>query len=298
MIRFADRFPSEGDQLHAKWRAIQIEPIPASAERLTVGVAVIGPKGYQVKIAPGLERLRCLYDDAAGPVIEAAMLTMMAIEHHLASTELPSLEGFQAPFLSVHIGPERAGAGNSLSHVANQALSLSSSLSVGSRDSEVVPVPKVDLYVEVEKEARTDRLTSKVKAIVTGMRPGLNAAFNRPLRTAQVKRRAPVIGFVSARMVANFNSMLPGKIPASMAKVRNSLWALLLHRDLDALAAAAEHKVFVHRPRPSDWAQGARQLAEIDEACSEASFEASRQRLGVEFVHSADEIAQSILLAA
>ena len=70
-------FPSPRDELHTRWQAIQIEPIPASGERLTVGVAVVGYHGCQVKLAPGLERrLRCLYDDSADTIIDAATPTM------------------------------------------------------------------------------------------------------------------------------------------------------------------------------------------------------------------------------
>jgi hypothetical protein len=236
------RFPERRDQVAARWHAVQIEPTPSSGERLTIGVVAISETEFLVKAAPALDRLHCLYDNYADAVVGAASLSLEALDSFLAKGARDVTE-FKPPFLSIHFGEPRPATGQTLEAIADQALSLSSSLSL-MRPRQMVVRSMVEAIAvsESDRPLPQDPLTRKVRELVVLKRPGLADAFNRPLPT-RVAKRAPRIGFVGARSVANFNVMRPQAISNSFQRIRNSFWALLLHRDLESLFRDADHRV-------------------------------------------------------
>ena len=293
-----DEFPTGQNGLEARWRPIQIEPVPGSGERITVGVAVAGDGGYVVELAPGIDKLDCLYGREARAIIDAATLSVASLDQHLRDHGPDAWNSFEAPFISVDFGEERVASGSSLEGIAHQAFTLSSSLMVSQRQ-QIAEIPSTAIAKLVEDHspvATETKLTKSVREIVTRERPRLEEAFNVPLKTGH-NRRAPVVHFLTHRTVANFNLMRPGRVPQSLRSIRNSLWTLLIHRDMDEFSSQADHRVYIQRPKENDPHWSEVQLSDVADACEEAHVEAGHQELEVRVVTSVEEIGADVLEA-
>lgn len=288
MLKQTD-FPTSRDALRATWRPIQIEPIPNSGERLTVGVVVMSASEYKIKSAPGLKLLQDVYGDRASAIVDAALLSLQNLEEFIKRNGSGSIQEFNAPFTSVMIGEERDASGDDLQTIAGNALMLSSSLSQ--------PKAVTEPAAAQVRQSGMGRLTGAVREIVVDKRPGLKDAFNVAIKT-EISKRAPRVGFLGQRTVANFNTIRPDKVTNSLHQVRTSLWILLLHKDMDVFARQAAHVIYLQRPEQDDPRWTAEQITETHDACKEVEFEAAREDILVSSKVTPDSIASDLLKRA
>lgn len=245
-------------------------------------------------MAPGLDRLSCLYGTRADSVVDAAKITVSSLRAFLASTQ-NRFDQFKIPFASISFGPERQGSADDLPTLLRNALMISSSLGEWSLDQKDDETD--DATSAVPTKIDSDRLVLLVRDLVAIRHPDWKPSFNVPLNVG-TDRVAPRIGFLGSTVVANFDLIRPNRITSSLKGVRTSLWSLLLHRDTDPLTGHVPHLVYLHRPGDSDpqWSQ--QQLGDVAEACSEARTEAAQKDLLVEVKLSANEIADDLLARA
>src|SRR2546426_12825984 len=101
------RFPQRRSNRKALWLPVYIEPVVGSGERLCIGVVVADAREHLVVPVPALERLACIYGDAAAALSHGAALTMTALGQRLSIDGAGLLTSLRAPLEGVFIGPIR-----------------------------------------------------------------------------------------------------------------------------------------------------------------------------------------------
>ena len=119
-----DQFPPLPEH-EAVWRAVYMEPIMCSGERITVAVIAMDRDGCEVTKTISETRLRALFGaQAAGMAKMIDLVADSVLRHGLAG----SLENFKSPLSGVYLGEPRDGLGESRQDVLQQAASLTSCL--------------------------------------------------------------------------------------------------------------------------------------------------------------------------
>jgi hypothetical protein len=280
-------FPAERDEVTACWWPIQMEPIPASGERLTIGVVVASESGVLVQPTPGLDKLRFVFGEEAHVIEHSARITVSALEEHLRKRGgAKSIGDFVPPFASIHLGSARSASGDNLEGIVHQAIALSSSIAEISQRS-----------IAGEERSRhlgSKALTESVRQIVVSQLPQLSDSFNVPLRGI-ASRRVPVLGFVSREIVSNFSPIGPTRVNQSIEKVRTGMWALDLHRTLNPDFSPGIYRMYLHRLRAEDKLLQTKQLKDINEACAEIAYEGSKKDITIDIQESLQGIAKDLL---
>lgn len=119
-----DQFPPLPGH-EATWRAIYLEPVMCSGERITVAVIAFDLDGCEALKTLSPERLNALFGSQANGM--DAMIDI-AVESVLRHGQAGTLEDFSSPFSGVYVGQSRNALGDSRQDVLDQAASLSSCL--------------------------------------------------------------------------------------------------------------------------------------------------------------------------
>jgi hypothetical protein len=285
-LRISD-FPSERDETIARWWPIQMEPIPASGERFTIGVAVVGKDGaIRIQMTPGLEKLRYILGEEAHVIERAARITLSALEQHfLHHGGAESVGEFVPPFASVKLGEPRSASGGNLDGIVRQAIALSSS---------IAEIPRAEVHGIEGASSASKAITEAVREIVVKEYPQLADSFNVPLY-GRASRKAPILGFVNRETVANFGVVGAARINQSLEKARNGMWALDLYRTLHPDLSPRIYRMYLQRPSVADITLPREKAKEIDEACAEVVYEGTQKDLTVDIYDSPEAIAKDLL---
>lgn len=119
---FLAQFPQLPD-FEATWRAIYMEPMMCSGERITVAVVALDCNGCGAIRTLSPSRLLALFGEQAGGMVNMIDLVIEAALHH---GEAGSLDGFEPPLSGVYLGDPRKGLGEDRDAILQQAASLTS----------------------------------------------------------------------------------------------------------------------------------------------------------------------------
>jgi hypothetical protein len=287
-------FPSSRGSIRGRWYPVYIEPIAGSGERLTVGAVAMSDADCYVLDAPGLDRFFCLYDEAGDGVVLAAKVTLDALRSHLERNGPLGLKSFEPPFVSIELGEERAGTGNTLSEIALLGLRASSSLiTAKKRLPALIQIAEPTPYSERVEGSET-RIVRLVRESVTKARPGLIEAFNRPFR-AVPGGRTTRIGFVGQNLVANFGMLRPRRLSESVKDIKTGLWDLSSHRDIETFLRRPSYEMLIHRPSKDDPDLEERHVIRLTEACTELEYEADKKEIRVQPMTSIQQMSERVL---
>jgi hypothetical protein len=276
-------FPPGRDQTTARWWPIQFEPIPASGEFFTIGVAVVADKDSRVRTVPGLNKFRLLLGEDVRVIEEAARITLSSLQQHLHLHPQTSPIDFKPPFASVRLGKERIASGASIDGIVQQAISLSSA---------IAEPPETSLEIQKAATVQAPTLTESVRDIIVSRAPELSKSFEVPLFPSKSKK-APVLGFVSQQAIANFSLIGAARINAGLDRARTGMWALDLHRASYPEYRREVYRLYLQVPTQET---SKKKVDELDEACREIQYEGSKKQLAVVIKDSAQSIANDLLV--
>lgn len=249
-----DAFPSFEKPLNAKWAPILLEPIAGSPERLVVGCAVVSDADFHLEPANCLARLNCLYGSKADGVAFAVELATKVIQENLASKGLQALTENQSPLSGICIGSIREAEGESLRAIAQDWMSVLSSLySVEAHMDSSLAETEV---VEVQARKPADRLPSLVLEQITEMDISLAKHFSPRIIEGRIRRRSAAhkidIDFKGDRLVANFATLQAHKITPAIGNMKQRLFDLKVDREENHFGGTGrEHELIIQVP-PSD----------------------------------------------
>jgi hypothetical protein len=287
------QFPIRRSNRKASWLPVYIEPVVGSGERLCIGVVVADSHEHVVVPVPALDRLACIYGDAAASLSNGAALAMMALRHRLSTEGTASLASLRVPLEGIFTGPVRTGAGESLEDIARTCLTQSASLVERAVEEE-------DSVEAAERTAlSTRRLERLVQETVVSTRPDLANAFNKPFRITR-EARPMRVGFVGRRLAANFGLLVPGPLATLVNNAKAKLW------DLEQLRTGTQAGIFqassgmnfellVHRARGDDPQYSDRQLKSVDAAVVELEEEADKVSIRCRPMTSPGQMAEFLL---
>ncbi len=288
------RFPQRRSNRRASWVPVFIEPVVGSGERLCVGVLVADNSEHLVVPVPSLDRLGCIYGDAAEALSNGAAVALEVFRRRLAADGRDSLSSLRSPLDGIFLGQVRIGAGESLEDIARTSLYQSASLVEKAVEEE-------DTIEAAERTSlSTRRLERLVQENVVSHRPDLAAAFNKPFKIAQ-DARPMRLGFVGRKLAANFGLIVPGPLATLVNNAKAKLW------DLEQLRSGTQAGLFtgnrdmgfellVHRAKRDDPQYSERQLKSVDAAIIELEAEADKVKIRCRPMVSPVQMAEFVLL--
>lgn len=295
-----DRFPKFRSVVKASWAPLFIAPIEGSYERLVFGVVVVSAKDYHIETANRLDRLYCLYDDAADAVTSAIEFAVRGIELDLQRRSEAAIFEPNLVVSGVSIGPIRMGEGESLSQIAKAWLRSLSSL----YDDETEVLGREVILEMPSVAVRTssaDRLPVLIKDYVTARRPGLIDFFAEDVvmdrRRRSAKRGAEVaIDFAGSKLVANFGTLNANQLTTSANRIKTRLWELKVNRDADYnFGRDRKHEMLVQSPLKNDPQFSAKQLRNVSAALKELVDQADQEELRLISLNSVESIGERLL---
>jgi hypothetical protein len=236
---------TQSASLDARWWPIRVEPLPGSGEQLTIGVVVAVAGKHLVKLAPELDRLRCLYDQQARVLIDAASIVASDMRALLDKGQAPDKLLSEVSLGGFRLGEPRPAIGESIEEIADLALATSSSFAARLASSVMVAADQVEVAADAYRP--TGKLRRVVQQLVVARNPQLKSAFNAPIAKVN-RRRAPRLDFRGARLAATFDDVSPRSVSDALQATRISIYTLDLHRDLDLATKAARHVAYIVIP--------------------------------------------------
>jgi hypothetical protein len=107
----------------AQWRAIYMETVMCSGERITVAVIAFDQDGCDALKTLSQSRLRALFGEGA---VGMSKMIDMVVDSALRQGQNSHLNNFKSPLSGVHLGDLRTGLSESRLGVLKQAASLTS----------------------------------------------------------------------------------------------------------------------------------------------------------------------------
>lgn len=283
----------------AVWSPILFRPIMGSPEQFVIGIAVVGESGVYLERANQLQRLRCVFADAAEMAITVAETALNIIEADLAKRAMVALTDFRPAISGILLGDIRDAQGVTLQQIAESWMAALSSLYKQSGAHETS-----GYLAEVLEEAAVareggDRLPALVFEYVQMKRPTLGQFFSSEIKTGQQRRRnahSVIIDYAGSKLVANFGTLASSNFTASVGRIKTRLWDLKVDRDREPSALAMrEHEMIVQHPSMDDPQLSLKQVDRLSEALSALETQADQEEIRLRPMNTVDEIGRHIL---
>lgn len=264
------------------WRSIQVEPIPHSGERITIGTVVKGED--QALMAAKLvlvHNLKKIYGKEFGTRIgDALELCVNAAEkfyslNPLSSSWSPPLEGF-------YLGKENSTLAKDFEEGWLVSAMHSSSFSVAFDAEKAKNANKPDVTAP---EDWRKRIIEAVKM----SRHDFNHCFQRKvsIQGSGVPFR---FDFYSENYAAHFDAISEnGSLQHTLVRAQSKLWQLDRLRDGDALFRPAMCELLLETPESKTGSD------EVDDFVGELKYEASKRELGLYASNSSAEAARHLI---
>lgn len=263
------------------WRSIQVEPIPNSGERITLGVIVKGKdKALMVAKTASSKKLSLLLGDFfAEKISDVFRLSLEATESFYSENSI--FTNWNPPIDGVFISSSRSSLAENIEDALIKAGRASSSLFLAS-DTHFSSTE----IKQVTFNAQTWRkeILTRVKAIKQGM----DVFFDQDIQLSG--SGIPFkFGFVSTKYAAHFDAISPNRANRSEALMRaqSKLWQLDQLRDSDQLFHQEIYELVLHKPRSDD--------SYIEDFIEELKDEAQRREIGLYPSQSAIEAAEHVI---
>ena len=268
------------------WRSIQIEPIPDSGERFTLGTIVKGEDDALIvaKLVPST-KLKTLFGSAIySRVSEALGLTISSAEdfysnNNIINNWVPPIDGF-------YLGDSRESFASNLEEGLFKAAKHSSILSVAiDNDKQSDKIKhKSDIFNPQtwRKEVLNRIKFSRVELIECFDRDVSLSGSGLPFN----------FGFISARYAAHFDAISTNKSHRydSLVRAQSKLWQLDQLRDSNQLFHQEAYELVLYQPDDED--------PFVYEFSEELRNEALRREIGLYTSSSVIEAADHVIKAA
>lgn len=196
-----------------EWRAIQLEPIIGSGERITVAISVLGQNGEHKAIqAIRPELLECLYGNKSKDMMKLIELIIQSI-----SNQSDNLQEWKPPFEGLFLSKAHHTSSKDIYGILRQAIQLSSSLS------------KLSLAAEHHEENISEqvkkaelRWSASIENEVITKNNNLRTFFNvsKKLGNSQIKTR---FNFLTDNYASNFAVFNPHSASQSTTVIKSKL---------------------------------------------------------------------------
>lgn len=196
-----------------EWRAIQLEPIIGSGERITVAISVLGQNGEHKAIqAIRPELLECLYGNKSKDMMKLIELIIQSI-----SNQSDNLQEWKPPFEGLILSKAHHTSSKDIYGILRQAIQLSSSLS------------KLSLAAEHHEENISEqvkkaelRWSASIENEVITKNNNLRTFFNvsKKLGNSQIKTR---FNFLTDNYASNFAVFNPHSASQSTTVIKSKL---------------------------------------------------------------------------
>lgn len=251
----SSQFPSFEVAVRAHWVPIILAPISGSYERLVIGVAVANESGFHLEMANALERLRCLYADAAEGVANAVALTADHLRSDLEKRGIRAILEPQPLLSGLEIGASREAEGASFKSIAaSWMISLSSLYRENEGLLPAVLAQEALAKVDGPVESASNQLPTLVMKYVMRQRLGFDRYFHPDLRARRLPRRPSrshevLIHFAGSHLVANFNILKESRIGPSCDQIKKNFWDLTIERQTESHPALfRRHEMLIKVP--------------------------------------------------
>ncbi|WP_122414443.1 hypothetical protein [Pseudomonas viridiflava] len=282
-------FPSF-PEYEAEWAPIYLEPIVQSGERLTI--AVVASSGDEVNgcLTISEKALKCLYGPSAAGM--QRMMTM-ALSRALDYAKSGFTGTFSCGIHGVAIGKVRRGLGENMSHILQQASSLSSSLSAVHSDALLEEDDDSD--DPVAYELNLGQLRSDIQDRVLGILPRLKDRFNLPLHTQAIQGSRGSLFFAGNRMAASLAKIKPSKqISRHVDGAKSRLWDLHFVKYKVEEAPQNKCTLFIWTPKDLDRFDPAL-ISEYEQSLEDLQRQSLEDGIEPHVFYGAEEAAAAII---
>lgn len=265
------------------WRSVQVEPIPYSGERITLGVILRGNDDalIVINLVPQ-SKLKSVFGKSFGSrIYEAYRICARHAESFYTKKSLfdvwaPPLEGFL-------LGEAEESAASNIEEALSRAAKKCSSLSVS---SDLAEAEKESSFV-IDLKGWRNEILNEVRVL----REHFTDCFDRPipLRGSGIPQR---FGFISATYAAHFGSVtgISAQRQQSLIQAQSKLWQLDQLRDTRQLFQQNRYELIL---RKSD--HGGQGKTLVEELIDELRFEAEKRDIGLYTTSTAAEAAKHII---
>ncbi len=267
------------------WRSIQVEPIPHSDERITIGTVVKGEDQALIaaKLIP-VQKLKKIYGKEFGKRIgDALELCVDAAEKFYSLNPLSS--GWSPPLEGFYLGKENSTLAKSIEDGLLVSAMHSSSFSVAFEAEKASNANKPDLT------APKDWRKQIIEAVKMN-RHDFDHCF-------QCEVSIPGSGipfkfdFYSENYAAHFDAISEnGNLQNTLVRAQSKLWQLDRLRDGDTLFKPTMCELLLETPASNIGSD------EVDEFVDELKYEASKRELGLYTSNSSTEAARHLIKQA
>lgn len=267
------------------WRSLQLEPLPGSGERITVGTVVKGDDNAMLaaRLIPAA-KMRGMYGIEFGNRISDALkLCLDKAEDYystrsLASNWRPALEGF-------YLGELHASVAEGLDDALMMAAMHSSSFSVA------IDLEKLASNSEKQEQSGPGQWRKNIFDAVVVSRSDLAGCFDQAI--AIRGSGVPIkFGFVSEQYAAQFEAISDSKnVQSALVRAQSKLWQLDMLRDQKSLFGSKNCELLMRTPR-LDSAQDSSAIMEVTD---ELKYEASRREINLFVADSANAAASHLI---
>jgi hypothetical protein len=267
------------------WRSIQLEPIPHSGERITLGAVVKGDDNAVIaaKLVRTAKINTMFGKELSGRILQALDMAITSAEefyshNKISDTWTPPLDGF-------FVSGQRIAVAEDIEEAVINSARYCSSLSVYLEERK----NPIDLKQETfNPQTWRKEILNKLKVV----RSGFDDCFDMPVSLSG--SGVPFkFGFISEKYAAHFDAISLTKSTHHDALVRaqSKLWQLDQLRDSNQLFHQNIYELVLYKPagRESDF---------VGEFLEELTNEASRRELSLYASSSPEEAAKHILECA
>lgn len=218
-------FPNS-PKFKGEWRAIQLEPIVGSGERITVAISALGQNGEHKAIqAIRPELLECLYGKQAKNMSNMISFILQSI-----TAQCNNLNEWIAPFEGVVMSSAQKTISEDLNGILRQAIQLSASLS------------SLALAVEHNEETQPNqvkkenvRWTNTIRELVINRKPDLSTYFDAQYKVSEKSPIKSKLGFASPNYAANLGVLQPTRLSPSMQALKSKILDIEIFKHEDSL---------------------------------------------------------------
>lgn len=267
------------------WRSVQLEPIPGSGERITVGTIVKGDDNalLAARLIPSA-KMRAMYGVEFGRrITDALKLCIDKAEEYYASKPItsawrPALEGF-------YLGDLNSSVSRDLEDALMIAAMHSSSFSVS------IDLEKLAGVSDKAEQSGPGQWRKSIFEAVTVSRSDLSECFDRAI--AIRGSGVPIkFGFVSDRYAAQFEAISDSKnAQSTLVRAQSKLWQLDMLRDQRTLFGSKHCELLMKTPE----LKATDDASAILEVTDELKYEASRRDISLFVAESANSAATHLI---
>ncbi|MDY5106087.1 MAG: hypothetical protein SPE78_02910 [Actinobacillus minor] len=214
-------FP-ELPRFKGEWRAIQLEPIVGSGERITVAISALGQNGEHKAIqAIRPELLECLYGNKAKDISNLISLILYSVK-----AQHTNLNEWVAPFEGVIMTSAQKTISEDIDGILRQAIQLSASLS------------SLALTVEHNEETQSSqvkkenaRWANTIKELVISRKPALKVYFDAQYQATEKSPIKSKLSFAAPNYVANIGILQPTRLSPSVQSLKSKILDIEIFND-------------------------------------------------------------------